>query len=218
MTRLILVRHGQSEANLQNFSAGQTDSPLTELGRKQAWRAADYLLANYPIDCVWASDLSRAIDTAKPTAERLGLPIQTDRRLREIDTGEWAGLPFTVRAERYPEEVRRMREDYSQMRFPGGESIPEVYRRVVCCALEILEHNDGKCVLITAHAGALRTFAAYVHGFSEDEVGRSPAGGENASIQIYDYDSKQKQFHTVLPLSTEHLKALAQKTDEQAKI
>lgn len=218
MTRLILVRHGQSEANLLGIGAGQLDYPLTELGRAQAEAVADALTERYTIDRIYSSDLRRAVDTAKPTAERLGLPIQTDRRLREIDTGEWAGLPFTVRAERYPEEVRRMREDYSQMRFPGGESIPEVYRRVVCCALEILEHNDGKCVLITAHAGALRTFAAYVHGFSEDEVGRSPAGGENASIQIYDYDSKQKQFHTVLPLSTEHLKSLAQKTDEHAKI
>lgn len=218
MTRLILVRHGQSEANLLGIGAGQLDYPLTELGRAQAEAVADALTERESIDRIYSSDLRRAIDTAKPTAERLGLPIQTDRRLREIDTGEWAGLSFTVRAERFPEEVRRLREDYSHMRFPGGEAIPEVYRRVVCCITEILERNDGKCILITAHAGSLRTFAAYVHGFAEDEVGRSPAGGENASIQIYDYDAKQKQFYTVLPLSTEHLKALAQKTDEQAKI
>lgn len=216
MTRLILVRHGQSEANLKNIGAGQRDYPLTELGHKQAERVADYLLAHHSIDCIYASDLSRAISTAKPTAERLGLPIHTDRRLREIDTGDWAGLPFDVRRSQYPEECRRLREDYSHMRFPGGESIIEVYRRVVACVLQILEENEGKTVLIVAHAGALRALCAYANGFAEDEVGSSPAGGENASIQIYELSDGAWQ--TVLPLTTEHLEGLALKTDELSKV
>ena len=216
MTRLILVRHGQSEANLQNFSAGQTDSPLTELGRKQAWRAADYLLTNYTIDCVWASDLSRAIDTAKPTAERLGLPIHTDRRLREIDTGDWAELPFSIRDARYPDLVRLSREDFSHMQYPNGESVVETYRRMVECITEIVGQNDGKSVMIASHGGALRAFTAHVLGFAEDEVGKAPSIGENASIQIYEWNDGVWQ--TVLPLTTEHLKDLALTTDELSKV
>ena len=155
MTRLILVRHGQSEANLQQFSAGQTDIPLTELGRKQAEKTADYLIAHWQIDRIYSSDLSRAIDTAQPTAKGLGLSIRTDRRLREIDTGDWAGLPFSVRDARYPELVRLSREDFSHMCYPGGESVIETYRRMVDCITEIAKENDGKSVMIASHGGAL---------------------------------------------------------------
>ena len=218
MTRLILVRHGQSFANLERISSGQLDFPLTELGHKQAKAIANALLSNHHIDVIYASDLRRAVDTATPTAEQLGLPIHTDRRLREIDTGEWAGLPFEVREARNPNEYRTLREDYSHMRFPGGESIAEVYRRVVECVLEITKKHNGQCVMITAHAGALRTFAAYVHGFAEDEVGLSPASGENASIQIYDYNEATSQFNCVLPITTDHLKDLSLVTDEHSKI
>ena len=216
MTRLILVRHGQSEANLQNFSAGQTDIPLTELGRRQAQKAADYLVANWKIDRIYASDLSRAIHTAQPIADRLGLTIHTDRRLREIDTGDWAGLPSSVRDERYGELVRLSREDFSHMRYPNGESVTETYRRMVECITEIVEQNDGKSVMIASHGGALRAFTAYVLGFAEDEVGKSPSIGENASIQIYDWNDGIWQ--TVLPLTTEHLKDLALTTDELSKV
>ena len=76
MTRIILVRHGQSEANLAHrWAAGATDTKLTALGKKQAELLADYLTAHERIDAIYASPLSRATDTVRPTAERLGLSV-----------------------------------------------------------------------------------------------------------------------------------------------
>ena len=81
MTRLILIRHGESEYNLIRRYTGQSDIDLTDKGRLQASITGEYILANYKIDEIWSSDLRRAIDTARPIAEPLGLPIKTDKRL-----------------------------------------------------------------------------------------------------------------------------------------
>ena len=216
MTRLILIRHGQSEANLKEIGAGQIDYPLTELGRHQAVLAARYLCANEKIDAIYASDLQRAYDTARPTAEALGLPIIQEPRLREIDTGEWAGMPFDVRRARFPELARVLKEDYSHMRFPGGESIVEVYRRVVPCICEIAKQNDGKTVLIASHAGALRTFLAFANGYAEDEVGKIQTGGENANIHIHEWDAGNLRI--VLSNFDGHLGESALRTAEHTKV
>lgn len=217
MTRMILVRHGQSIANLQQISSGQGDYPLTELGLRQAELLADELTRAESIDRIYASDLCRAVDTARPTAERLGLPIHTDRRLREIDTGDWEGVPFDARAERNPDAYRTLTEDFSHMRYPNGESVVELYRRVVAALSEIAEQNDGKTVMVAAHAVALRAFAAYVGGYAEDEVGLSPAGGENASIQIFEYEPSTKRFQLLQACSTDHLNQPSVTTDEHKK-
>ncbi len=216
MTRLILIRHGESEANLKEVGAGQIDYPLTELGHKQAELAACYLMANETIDAIYASDLCRAYDTALPIAKRLGLPITTDKRLREIDTGSWAGIPFEERTRRFPALARILKEDYSHMQFPDGESIVDAYRRVVPCILEIADRHDGQTVLIASHAGALRTFLAFANGYAEDEVGNIRTGGENANIHIHEWDGKR--IRIVLSYFNGHLGDTARFTAEEKKV
>ena len=216
MTRLILIRHGESEANVKEIGAGQIDYPLTELGNKQAQLAAEYLLANESIDVIYSSDLQRAYDTALPVAKALNLPILTDRRLREMDTGEWAGMTFRVREERYPEEVRKLREDYSHMRFPGGESIAEVYERIVSCISEIAKENDGKTVLIATHAGALRNYMAFANGYSSEEVHMIRTGGENANIHIHEWEDGKVRI--VLSYFNGHLGDTARITADEKKV
>lgn len=216
MTRLILIRHGESEANVKEIGAGQLDYPLTELGKTQAELAARYLYANEKIDVIYSSDLQRAYHTARPIAELLRLPIIKEPRLREIDTGEWAGIPFAVRNEQFPELIRVLREDYSHMQFPGGESISDVYRRVVPCILELAEKHDGQTVLIASHAGALRTFLAFANGYAEDEVGNVRTGGENANIHIHEWDGKK--IRVVLSYFSGHLGDTARYTAEEKKV
>ena len=89
MTRLILVRHGQSQANEKRNFAGQTDSPLTDLGKEQALLTAEYISENYKVDVVYASDLQRAYYTGQKIAEKCGVPIIKCQGLREIFVGEW---------------------------------------------------------------------------------------------------------------------------------
>ena len=216
MTRLIFIRHGESEANLKEIGAGQLDYPLTELGHTQARLAAEYLLANEKIDVIYSSDLCRAMDTARPVADALGLPIQTDLRLREIDTGDWAGMSFRERELRYPEQIRILQTDYSHMKFPGGEAMFEVYRRMVACVLEIAKKNEEKTVLIATHAGALRNYLAYANGYSEEEIHMIRTGGENANIHIHEWDGER--IHIRLSYFNGHLGNTARETEEEKKV
>lgn len=157
MTRILLIRHGESVFNLERKYSGQLDVPLTEKGVEQAQKTADYILKNYKIDAVYSSDLSRAINTAKPISEPLGLEIKTDPRLREIYAGKWQGLYFADVGVLYKEEYESYKADKENARTLGGEGMQDVMKRVVESVLEIAQTNDGKTVLISTHNGPLMT-------------------------------------------------------------
>ena len=93
MTTLIFVRHGQSQSNLEKRFTGQGNTELTKLGRMQAERTAAFL-KDYPIEAVYASDLNRAMDTARPTAQMHGLEVIPDPMLREVNAGLWEEKPY----------------------------------------------------------------------------------------------------------------------------
>ena len=208
MTRLILIRHGQSLANAEHIFAGHSDFDLSELGHTQARLAAEYLAANEKIDAIYASDLLRAYHTATPTAHLLGLPIIKDTGLREIFAGEWEGKTVFELDERYPEDFHVWKNDFSHARPTGGESIPEVYRRIVPHICELARQNDGKCILLATHATVVRSFEAFSRGFGAEETGRVEFAS-NASLNIYTYEGG-----TVIPVRsdiTEHLGDLVTK-------
>ena len=187
MTRIIFIRHGQSEANFVRIGGGQRNYPLTELGRAQARLAAKYLLKNEKIDAVYSSDLCRAVDTALPVADALGLTVMTDKRLREVDTGAFAGMHLDDRELNYPKEFKLLQTDFSHMRYPNGEYVPDVYDRVSECVCEIARANVGKTVLIAAHGGTIHIFDAFARGYSREETGKAKGVG-NTAINIYECD------------------------------
>ena len=187
MTRIILVRHGQSEANANFIFAGHSDFPLTEFGHKQAKLVAEYLAKNEKIDAIYSSDLKRAYYTAVPTAELLGMEIIKDTRLREVFAGEWESKPTSFIEENYPEDFNCWRNDFSHVRCTGGESIIEVYNRIVPAICEISKENDGRTVLITSHATVVRSFFTYAMGLPCDRTADSPAA-VNASISVFEMD------------------------------
>src|ERR1700704_4943984 len=91
MTELLLVRHGETDWNAEGKLQGHTDRPLNDHGRRQAQALAERLAGN-SIDAVYASDLSRARETAEMVGEKLGLPVLVDPDLREKNWGNWEGL------------------------------------------------------------------------------------------------------------------------------
>ncbi len=202
MTKLILVRHGQSQANDLHIVSGQRDYPLSEMGHVQAEKAAVWLLAKEKITKIYSSDLCRAYDTASPTAERLSLPIQQDAGLREMDMGEIVGLTKAEWQERFPDNWKTWTEDYPHYRAPKGEAIPELYLRAVETLSRIAAECEGECVAVFCHAGVMRSFETYVRGLSCDDIERVPMG-KNASIAIYTYESGT--FSTVAYDLVEHL-------------
>ena len=202
MTRIIIIRHGQSEANAHDLFAGHSDFDLTDFGKEQARRAANYLKENEKVAAIYSSDLLRAYHTACPIGESLGLPVIKDTSLREIYAGSWESLSFPYIAETYPEAFAVWRNDYSNARPVGGESTAEVYGRIIPHVISIAKRHDGQTVVLATHATVLRAFDAFSRGFSATETGKVHFA-HNASINIYECD--EKGATPVMTDITEHL-------------
>lgn len=179
-TTLLLVRHGQSEANLAGIYVGQTESPLSELGQQQAEATAEYLAENYRIDKVYASDLSRAYVTGKAAADKLGLTVEKDPELREINAGDWEGVPFETLIAK-DEAYRVWRTDIGAAVCPNGESVQELQERIVAAIKRIAEDNKGKTILIATHATPIRALECYCKGKDVTEMQGIP-WVSNASV------------------------------------
>ncbi|MBE6529399.1 MAG: histidine phosphatase family protein [Ruminococcaceae bacterium] len=205
MTTVIFIRHGQSECNLERRFAGQIDAKLTDLGIKQAESTAK-VLARYPITRIYASPLSRAMNTAKPTAELLGLEIHPEQGLCEISAGEWEGLSFDTIAERYPEEFAHLQGDRSLLRLPGGETMRELYDRVTTCVDRLAAENQGGCIALFSHSMPLRSMVCRWTGAPFSEIGNI-RGGPNASITIAEYDDNGTAKILQMP-NTDHLETV----------
>ena len=123
--RMIIWRHGRTEWNVVNRFQGQADIPLDQLGSAQAMRAAE-VLARYGPSRLYSSDLSRCYQTAEVVAQRTGLEIVTDKRLREIHVGSWEGLLGEEIRVADPELAQRLWAGEDVRRSPTGESPTEV--------------------------------------------------------------------------------------------
>lgn len=212
MTKLVIVRHGESLFNLTRQYTGQTDVPLTEKGLAQAKITARYILENYKIDEVYSSDLCRAIDTAKPVADPLGLTIKTDSRLREINAGIWQGMYFKDVREKYKDEYALYQSDRTTQRTPGGEGLFDVQKRTLEAVDAIAKTNDGKTVMIATHNGPLMTICTKFQGQNLNEA----KSLSNNSITEIDYENGE---YKIIRLGfDEHLGELVSSFDKKDKV
>ncbi len=156
-TRLIVIRHGHSEANRDGIFGGNIDVPLTETGLQQARRMADFVLKTYKIDAVYASTLQRAWKTAQLLADPLGLPVNKDARLREIHGGKLEGMYFADIEVQYPEVFHTWHNDLGRVQTPEGENMIQLQQRGYEAFQEIAECNPGKTVAIVSHRVLLKT-------------------------------------------------------------
>lgn len=155
-TRLLLLRHGQTDLSRQRRYSGRGDPELTETGRRQAADAARYLSAKGGIAAVVSSPLQRARDTAAAAADSLGLEVRVDDDLIETDFGEWEGLTFSEAAERDPDLHGRWLRDPG-LRPPGGESFAEVAVRVARARDRIVAEHGAATVLVVSHVTPIKT-------------------------------------------------------------
>jgi probable phosphoglycerate mutase len=145
VTRILLVRHGQSEWNAAGRWQGQADSPLSDQGRLQAREAARAVGA---VDAVWASDLQRAVETATIIAGEIGVgPVVVDPALRERDAGEFSGLTRPEIEERFPGYLAAHR------RPPSWEPDEHLLSRALGALHRIAGEVPGGDVLVVTHGG-----------------------------------------------------------------
>jgi glucosyl-3-phosphoglycerate phosphatase len=167
--RIIIWRHGRTEWNVIDRYQGQADIPLDEVGYAQAIQAAEVLAAYRP-SRVYSSDLTRCYQTAEMLAQRVGLDITTDKRLREIHVGSWEGLLGEEIRAADPELARRLRAGEEVRRSPTGESPSEVAERMVEALTEIAEEaEDQSTVVVVTHGLAGRVGACKFVGLPFDE-------------------------------------------------
>lgn len=181
-TTFYIVRHGQSVANDLGIFLGQVDMDLTETGRKQAQITADHF-KNQGIkpDAIYASDLSRAYNTARATAALWEMPIHTDVRLREINAGAWEGVPFEELPKRFPRSYTTWLQDIGNAKCDGGETAEDVQNRFIAALTDIAHANKDRTVFIFTHATPIRVFAAHCMGKTLDDVKNIP-WASNASV------------------------------------
>lgn len=154
-TRLLLLRHGQTELSVHRRYSGRGNPALTEVGRRQADAAARYLAQRGGISAVFASPLQRAYDTAAAAAKALGLDVTVDDDLIETDFGAWEGLTFGEAAERDPELHGRWLRDTSAAP-PDGESFDAVAERVSRVRDRIIATHQGTTVLVVSHVTPIK--------------------------------------------------------------
>lgn len=184
MTDLWLVRHGQTDWNVEGRYQGQSDVPLNEAGRQQA-RDLAARLAGQHFEAVYSSDLARARETAEIVAAALGLPVRLDRRLREICQGEWEGLQVKDISGRFVKDVAHARENPLHSRAPGGESVGEVAARMAVAASDIAREHPGGRVLVFSHGLAVSTLFCQAHCLSLAEAYQHiPENGTPIIVQI----------------------------------
>ena len=193
MVRLLIVRHGLSEANKDKRYTGQRDIPLAPLGYQQGEAASRYIAENYAVDAIYSSDLCRAADTLKPLAERLSLPIQTRKELREISLGDWEGKTYEEVKALYPETWQLLQTARHLARYEGGESYMEAYERAKNAFLSIARENEGKTVAVCAHGGIIRLFLVFVLKLLLEDGANAPLIA-NASLSVVEIDGDERRL------------------------
>jgi probable phosphoglycerate mutase len=153
MTTLLLARHGQTDWNLERRWQGHADPPLNALGVEQA-AALGSSLAAARLDAIYSSDLLRARQTAEVVAEVLGIRVEIDARLREIDVGEWSGLTMPEVERLYPGGHRR--RIAGQTGWENGETYGALAERVVSSLVAISIGRPAGRVLVVTHGGPMR--------------------------------------------------------------
>ena len=174
MARLVLLRHGESQWNLENRFTGWVDVPLSPRGIQEAKHAGEKL-RNLKFDRAFTSVLARANETLRLVLEIIGqtnIPIEKDKALNERMYGELQGLNKAETAQKYGElQVKIWRRSYD-VRPPGGESLKDTAERVLPYYERNIKPNilNGETILVAAHGNSLRALIMELEQLSREQV------------------------------------------------
>ncbi len=190
MTRILLIRHGETAWNAVRRLQGHIDIPLSPTGERQAEALARALAAE-PLDAIISSDLERALQTAQAVAaHHPHLPLHTDPGLRERGYGAFEGLLYTEIAERYPVEFAEWQARDVDAVMPAGDRVAESFRQFFQRCQDGIarwaERYPQQSILIVAHGGVLECAYRAARGLSID--GPRDFQVKNASINRFTFD------------------------------
>jgi broad specificity phosphatase PhoE len=184
-TRIFLIRHGATELTAEDRFAGSTDVKLSDEGRRQAARLAERLSLE-KVAAVYASDMSRTLETARILAEPHKLEVQPRAGLREISHGHWEGLTRREVDEKYPAEAKDWDHDPYTFAPTGGESGLAVTARALPTLLDIVREQLGKHVIVVSHKATIRLILSSLLGFDPRRY-RDNLDQQPAALNIVDF-------------------------------
>ncbi len=202
-TTLILVRHGETVANVENIFRGRQNFPLNDNGRRQAKLLAE-ALAKYDVSAIYSSPLSRALETAKAVAQKFSLGVVVEPKLTNISLGSWEGKPHTEIAKLFPKEYDLWRTEPERLVIPGGETLSEVQARAFEAVERIVSENEGKTVVVVSHRAVLKPLIAALIGIKEPYFWKIHM--DNASYSIV-YHTKLRGYMLYQLNRNDHLES-----------
>jgi len=197
-TRFGLVRHAQTRWNREKIIQGQSDSPLTSDGKIQALRWGQ-ILRQFSWDRILASDIGRAVETAKLINKAINISLQTDSRLREQDWGQWTGKTISQLKTDTPRQLDAQVRAGWDFCPPGGEDRRRVLERSRQALLEAAAKWPGDEILVVTHEGVVKSLIYHL-------CGRKYLPGEPAIIKPYQL---HRLAHDQGELRLEELNAMA---------
>jgi broad specificity phosphatase PhoE len=207
MTKVYLVRHGQTEWNKKLIFRGRIDIPLNEDGHREAEAIAE-ALKDKNIDAIYTSPLIRSIETAQPTAKFFHLDIVPVEGFIDISYGDWEGLTFNEVKEKYKDHYAQWEKRPDLVRFPHGETLDEVRERSFGAFKDIVKENPGESILIIPHRVINKVLLCAILGLSNSHFWEIKQ--DTGCVNLIEYSNDR--FALSMMNDTCHLKGLADKT------
>ncbi len=180
--KLYLVRHGETQMNVDKLYYGWTDCSLNENGKRQAQRLKEFF-STVHIDKIISSSLLRAVTTAQKINEEKNLPFFKEENFRELHFGAWEGQHFRYIKDNYPNEYKQWAKNWKDFIIPEGEAFSQFYNRVTKQLQQLIyEEDEDSSVLVVSHNGVMSAMLCYLTGAGADSFWRFNSQQEAYSL------------------------------------
>jgi probable phosphoglycerate mutase len=205
MTIILLVRHGQTELNRAERFRGRSEAPLNAAGLAQAEAAARRIAATWKPVAVYASPLSRALQTGEAIARACGVTIQPEPGLIDIDFGQWQGLSGDEARQRWPDEFQNWRLHPHLCQIPAGENLSIVRQRLMDTLQSLIARHPADTIVLVGHTVTNQLLLLGVLGLGNDRFWHLRQG--NGAINVI--ETRDGDYILVSMNDTAHLIGLA---------
>ena len=203
MTKLYIVRHGQTAWNLGEVFRGRADIPLDETGQKEVHLAGE-ALKDETIHAIYSSPLSRSLETAENIAKFQNIEVTPFDPIIDISYGEWEGKPLTEVKEQFPDLYELWLNEPNRVQFPGGESLDEVRSRTMEAVENLVAKHENKNIALVAHRAPNKVICCALLGIDNSNFWRIQQDTASTNLFIY----KDSQWIVSYLNDTSYLKIL----------
>lgn len=206
MTRIILVRHGQTEWNRVERFRGRADVSLNEAGLAQAEATGQRIASEWPPVAVYSSPLSRAVKTAEAIAKHFHLDVQIHQGLADIDYGQWQGLTPDQVKERWPALYDAWYKTPHLAIIPGGETLDDLRARGMAAVETLAARHPEQTFVLVGHTVINRIILLGVLGLHNDRFWKVKQ--DTCAINVFEFDAQTQDYVMASLNDTCHLKHL----------